>query len=419
MTSAGSSGCLVVVSSYTQFDNLAHGPKGMEAKNSMWTFRLDEYNGTMALLSVTTGDNDAMNPAFSRKHPDMNTIYACTESVSENGQIVAWDVHPTTGKLTKQSATDALGTSTCYITLDRDNRNLLIANYWDSTIHVYELGPNGVVGAHRSVYDPNAGRKMAVAADNHVNHSINDESAQAERQSDPHSHAIILDPFYGKIAYVPDLGLDLIRQFHFDPDFGKLTAAGSICSGAVGGKGYGPRYIEFHAWLPIAYVINELSSEICVFEFNHEAANTIIETSGAKQPMTLRLLQTIRTVPEEFPNALNTCGRVTVHKSGDFVLCSNRGHDSIACFRVNHDSSPPGLLTVAQIQHTLGETPRHFQFDPSGQWLIAANQDSNAVRVFRFNLAHGFMEPLHSYRVPSPNFVCAVRPNKPPAKPKL
>ena len=38
------------------------------------------------------------------------------------------------------------------------------------------------------------------------------------RQSDPHSHAVILDPFFGRIAFVPDLGMDLIRQFHYDPE---------------------------------------------------------------------------------------------------------------------------------------------------------------------------------------------------------
>ena len=29
---------------------------------------------------------------------------------------------------------------------------------------------------------------------------------------------MILDPFFGRIAFVPDLGMDLIRQFHYDPE---------------------------------------------------------------------------------------------------------------------------------------------------------------------------------------------------------
>ena len=38
------------------------------------------------------------------------------------------------------------------------------------------------------------------------------------------------------------------------------------------------RYIEFHPTLPIAYVVNELSSEVAVFRFNKEKAKELIAT---------------------------------------------------------------------------------------------------------------------------------------------
>ena len=60
-----------------------------------------------------------MNPAFTRIHPSRNVIYSCTESVSDNGEIVAWDLCPTSGKLSFLSSADAHGTSTCYITIDK------------------------------------------------------------------------------------------------------------------------------------------------------------------------------------------------------------------------------------------------------------------------------------------------------------
>lgn len=49
---------MVVVSSYTRFDNLAHGPRGTEATNSMWVFRLDDRDGSLTLLSVTQGEDN-------------------------------------------------------------------------------------------------------------------------------------------------------------------------------------------------------------------------------------------------------------------------------------------------------------------------------------------------------------------------
>merc|ERR1712217_468476 len=102
----------------------------------------------------------------------------------------------------------------------------------------------------------------------------------------------------------------------------------------------------------------------------------------------------------------------TVHNSGHFVLVSNRGHNSITVLRVHHDMPMAGLLSVASLEHTRGATPRHFQFDASGQWLITANQDSDNIGVFRFNLATGKLEWTgHEYNVPSPNFVCSVQPH--------
>lgn len=405
---------LLVVSSYTNFEQLAHGPKGTQAQCSMYTFWMDRSDGQMVLISVTK--DPITNPAFSRLHPYKNVLYTCTESVSDAGQIVSWGVCPKSGKLNKLSTFNAGGTSTCYITLDKECENMLVVNYWDATIGIFGLNRDtGEVQIIRSMHDPNEGRPMKARHDKHVNHSQNDATAQKERQSDPHSHAIILDPFFGCIAYVPDLGMDVIRQFRYDREGGTLTAAGSVPSGPPGRVALGPRYIEFHPRLPVCYVVNELSSEVSVFEFNWQAAVNVVRnaaTGAEAVGPTLTLVQTVRTVPDAFPSDLNTCGRICVHATGNFVLVSNRGHDSITVFRVHHEPPRPGILSVACVQHTRGATPRHFQFDGSGQWLITANQDSDSIGVFRFNLATGKLEWTgHEYSVPSPNFVCSVIPH--------
>jgi len=404
---------LIVVSCYTQFDNLAHGPRGTEAKNSLYTYYLDQNAGELVLLSVTK--EEVMNPAFSRVHPSKNLLYTCTESVAEMGEIVTWSVEPKSGKLTKLGRQSAEGTSTCYLTLDKGCENMLVVNYWNSTVGVFGLDTSsGLVGPSRSLYDPNEGRGMKVSHKKHVNHSKNDGSAQKERQLDPHSHAVILDPFFGRVAYVPDLGMDLIRQFNYDPKTGKLEAAGVMRSGPESSGSLGPRYIEFHPTWPFAYVINELSSEVSVFKFDRSAATDLIEGSTPARP-TLKLVQTVRTIPDGFPGDMNTCGRITVHLAGNFVLVSNRGHNSISVFRIHHELQSQGLLSLAHVQHTRGATPRHFQFDASGQWLITANQDSDNISVFRFNLATGVLDWTgHDYRVPSPNFVCALKPRLQP-----
>ena len=122
---------------------------------------------------------------------------------------------------------------------------------------------------------------------------------------------------------------------------------------------------------------------------------------------TLRLIQSISTIPSAFPTTMNTCGRICVHQSGRFVVVSNRGHESIAIYRVNNKGSSRGELSTVGYFHTRGETPRHFQFDSTGQYLIVANQDSDNIAVFSFNLGTGQISFTgNEYRVPSPNFVC-------------
>lgn len=406
---------LIVVSCYTRFDNLAHGPKGTQAERSLYIFYMDPSDGQMVLLSVT--EDPIMNPAFMRFHPRKNVLYACTESVAEPGEIVSWSVCPKTGLLKKLGSSSAHGTSTCYLTLDKECENMLVVNYWNATIGVFGLtGEQDDALQLRSMYDPNNGREMQAKHDKHVNHSNNDQSAQKERQSDPHSHAVILDPYFGRIAYVPDLGMDIIRQFRYDQASGSLVAAGSVKSGPEGRLALGPRYIEFHPTLPVCYVVNELSSEVSVFRFDASAAESLMDAPTEaleRAAPTLRLLQTVSTIPEGFDGQCNTCGRIAVHPSGNFVLVSNRGHDSIAVFPVCREVHSAGCLLPAQTQHTRGATPRHFQFDGSGQWVIAANQDSDNISVFRLNLATGKLEWTgHVYSVPSPNFVCSVTPHQ-------
>jgi 6-phosphogluconolactonase len=359
-----------------------------------------------------------INPAFSRYHPRMNVVYTCTEDIENNGQIFAYCIGPS-GELTEIGSVDAGGTSTCYITLSKDQRFLLAVNYWDSTLAVIPLSTETgeFIGPIQHMYDPRGGKEMVAAGRCHggVNHSNNDDSTIRMRQADPHSHALVLDPFVGTVAYVPDLGKDLIREFYFDRKNGKIGMEMNVLpSGLCTGKPDGPRYFSFHPKYNIGYVVNELSSTIAVFEVDRDLLREIAAASDRQEDMsrfkgrsTLRLIQSVKTIPSAFPTLMNTCGRICVHKSGRFVVVSNRGHQSIAIFRVFTKGPKRGELSAVGYFHTRGETPRHFQFDQSGQYLIVANQDSDSIAVFNFNLSSGEIKYTgNEYRVPSPNFVC-------------
>ena len=96
-----------------------------------------------------------------------------------------------------------------------------------------------------------------------VNHSNNDDSTIRVRQADPHSHALVLDPYVGRVAYVPDLGKDLVREFYYDADKGSIELELNVLpSGLCTGMPDGPRYFHFHPRHNVAYVVNELSSTV-------------------------------------------------------------------------------------------------------------------------------------------------------------
>jgi 6-phosphogluconolactonase len=167
-----------------------------------------------------------------------------------------------------------------------------------------------------------------------------------------------------------------------------------------------------HSQTSFSYFVSTI--QIAVFEVDRALLNEIYAVSKAGDDMTrfkgrstLRLVQSISTIPSAFPTTMNTCGRICVHRSGRFVVVSNRGHQSITVFKVKTKGSKRGELHNVGCFHTRGETPRHFQFDHSGQYLLVANQDSNSLTVFNFNLSNGELKYSgNEYRVPSPNFIC-------------
>ena len=70
-------------------------------------------------FDIFSQNGPVVNPAFTRIHPARNIVYSCTESVEDNGEVIAWKLCHETGKLSFLSAANAHGTSTCYITIDK------------------------------------------------------------------------------------------------------------------------------------------------------------------------------------------------------------------------------------------------------------------------------------------------------------
>ena len=150
--------------------------------------------------------------------------------------------------------------------------------------------------------------------------------------------------------------------------------------------GSGPRHFAFHANGKLAFVVNELGSTVIALRYDSHAG-------------TLTPIQTILTLPANFQGK-STCADIHIHPNGKFVYASNRGHDSIAVFRIDQET---GHLTALGQKPTGGKTPRNFAIDPTGGWLLAANQDSETITIFAIDPNTGQLKPTgRSLTVPKP-----------------
>jgi 6-phosphogluconolactonase len=123
----------------------------------------------------------------------------------------------------------------------------------------------------------------------------------------------------------------------------------------------------------MAYVVNEMDLSVTVFRYDAEAG-------------TLEPVQTISTLPKELREIPSSGSEIRVHPSGKFVYAANRGHDTIAAFRIDPAS---GELAFIEREPIRGSWPRNFNIDPTGQWLLAAGRNSNTISVFRIDSETG------------------------------
>jgi 6-phosphogluconolactonase len=211
------------------------------------------------------------------------------------------------------------------------------------------------------------------------------------RQEGPHAHCITVAPGSAggnERVLVADLGLDKILLYRLAED-GRLTPNEPASASAPAGAG--PRHIAFGRSGRFVYVNNEMGSSVTAYRYD--------PGSGA-----MTQLQTLSTLPEGADRKGNSTAEIAVHPSGRFCYVSNRGHNSIAVFKVDPQS---GKLTAAGHAPTGGKTPRSFGIDPAGQFLLAANQGSDTVVVFRIDPASGALTPTGTVaNVPTP--VCVT-----------
>ena len=91
-----------------------------------------------------------------------------------------------------------------------------------------------------------------------------------------------------------------------------------------------------------------------------------------------------------------------VTPDGCYFYGTNRGHDSIAAYKVGED----GRLSLIAIEPSLGKGPQNLAVTPDGAWLLCANLPGNNVAVFRIDPKTGRLTTVgQPVKQPSPSCI--------------
>ena len=304
-------------------------------EGAIHAYQLDLSSGQLKQVHRTTG---AQNPFFMAISKDRKYLYAIHAPGEFGGktdeQVAAYEIAGRSGELKLLNRQSARGTAACYLDVDATGKMVVLANYNTGSVASFPVKSDGSLGEATSFIQ-------------HRGSSID-----KARQEGPHAHCMAISPD-NQFALAADLGLDQVLVYRLEPATAKLSAnqPPSVKSPA----GAGPRHLTFHPSGDRVYVINELANSVTLFDYNAKSG-TLVER------------QTIPTLPKDFAGE-SYCADLKITPNGRFLYGTNRGHDSIASYRIGDD----GRLTLLAIDPSLGKGPQNLAITPGGEFLLCAN----------------------------------------------
>ena len=308
----------------------------------------------------------ASNPSFLTVSPGQQYVYAAFEEGKGNGSVGAYRFNKKSGELSFINQQPSGGDHPCYVAEDKTGKWVTVANYSGGNLAVLPVKAGGALAPSVQVVQ-------------HTGSSVNQQ-----RQEKAHVHCTFFSKD-NKFLLVPDLGMDKLMVYSFNDKTGKLNPAPQpFVSSPDNG---GPRHIIFSPNSQFAYLMEELTGSVIVFKYSNGKFTNVQTISAAE------------------PGFKGFMGSADIHVSADgkFLYCSNRGDaNTITIFKIN---AADGKLSIAGFQSTLGAGPRNFSLDPSGNYLLVANQNSDNIIIFKRNKITGLLTDTGN-KIETGNPVC-------------
>lgn len=335
-------------------------------KGAIHSFRFDLKTG--ALDKVHTHGNTP-NPFFLALSPDKKFLYSIHAKQfggKDDEDVAAFAIGPK-GSLQFINKQSARGSAACFLQVDATGKSILVANYASGSVATLPIRKDG-------------GLEPSASFMKHDGSSV-----IAGRQKQPHAHCFVPSPD-NRFLYAADLGMDKILIYRLDANTSK--AAPNDPPFAVCPPGAGPRHFVFHPDGKRAYAVNELANSVTMFDFD--------ATTGA-----LSARKTITTLPADFKGTSN-CADIKITPNGLFLYATNRGHDSIAMYRLGKNDT----FELTGIIPSRGKGPQNISIMPGGQWLVCANMPGDNLAVFAIEPETGKLTPSGSIiEMPKPSCI--------------
>lgn len=313
-------------------------------------YEFDAKDGSLKYKSVV---GDIENPSYLTIANKRNNVYAVSEKGRAPGAVVSYKFDHANGTLHKLNEVSAAGRGPCYISTDKNDTYVFVANYGDGSITAVRVNKNGSLDS------------TAIQSIQHTGSSIDKDN-----QAGPHAHSIVTSPD-SRFALSTDLGSDRIYLYRYDPNTQKpLIAANPEFVSVTAGSG--PRHICFHPNGEYVYVVNEIAGSIHVFDYKEGS---------------LKEKQHISLLPDGFHGVIEGAD-IHISPDGKFLYASNREErNEIIIYSIAKN----GQLKFVARQSVMGTAPRNFAIDPTGKFLLVANMRTNEVIVFNRNATTGLL----------------------------
>jgi 6-phosphogluconolactonase (cycloisomerase 2 family) len=359
---AGSIGAMGVQTAMAESVQLLVGSYTAGQSQGIYRLAFDSSTGQIDARPLQVIKSE--NPSWLTLSKDQRHLFVVNENgpgqTDPVGRVSSYAIDPKSHALSLIGQVQSLGNEPTHSSLSIDGSHLFVSNY-----SVAE-DPGGTLAV------------MPVAADGKLEPVVQMSSHPAsrvnpDRQASAHVHSAIPSPD-GQYVFANDLGADKVFAYRFDPKANpELPLTPATPAFVQLPPGSGPRHLLFsadgkHAWLTM-----EMSAQVAVFDYQDgRLEQTQMVDLAAGQP-----------ISDKAAAALHASA------DGKFLYVSNRGTaNQLLVFAIDPAT---GHLRELQRRAVEGDHPREFSLDPSGKFLLIANQKSNQIVVVERDAKTGLL----------------------------